>query len=62
MKMSDIRILTKEELAKKLGESEHELRSLAFQVSAGQLKTVRKVRQVKRLIARMKTTLREKEN
>lgn len=62
MKMTDIRILSHEELVKKLSESEQELRAFAFQIAAGQLKTVRKVRNTRQLIARIKTLLREKKH
>ncbi|OGY69183.1 MAG: 50S ribosomal protein L29 [Candidatus Jacksonbacteria bacterium RIFCSPLOWO2_02_FULL_43_9] len=57
--MNDVRILSKDELTKKLTESRNELRALTFQVAAGQLKTVHKIHEIKILIARINTALRQ---
>jgi len=49
-----------ETLKKVLQEAEHELRTLRSDISAHQLSQVRKVRETRHLIARLKTFLQQK--
>lgn len=52
------RELGKEELEKKLGEVEHELMSLRFRHSSGQLGQTHKLQSLRKDIARLKTASR----
>jgi large subunit ribosomal protein L29 len=61
MQPKEIRKLNKEDLAKQLEETHHELFNLRFQVSTGQLSNQRELKKVKRTIARIKTIIRERE-
>ena len=60
MKPSEIRALTAAELKRKLDESREELMNLRFQISTGSLKDFTRLRQTRRIIARMTTILNEK--
>ncbi|MDI3314635.1 MAG: 50S ribosomal protein L29 [Mycobacterium sp.] len=57
----ELRELTDEELAERLRESKEELFNLRFQLATGQLNHNRRVRTVRRQIARIHTVLRERE-
>ena len=57
----ELRELTDEELTDKLRESKEELFNLRFQMATGQLTNNRRLRTVKRDIARIYTVLRERE-
>ncbi len=57
----DIRELAEEELVTRLGESKEELFNLRFQVATGQLDNNRRLREVRRDIARIYTVMRERE-
>ncbi len=61
MKAQEFRVMSKEELLKKEKELKEELFALRFQNALGRLENVRRIREVKRDIARIKTILREKE-
>ncbi|TBH20908.1 50S ribosomal protein L29 [Thermus thermamylovorans] len=60
MKPSEIRKLSPAEIEKLLREKKRELMDLRFQASIGQLSQNHRVREVRRLIARLLTILREK--
>jgi len=61
MKASEIRVLTDEELLKKLEEAHEELFNLRFRLATRQLGNHRELPKVQRNIARIKTILRERE-
>ncbi len=56
MKPSDVRALTDDQVAEKIGELQKEAFNLRFQRASGQLENTARVRQVRRDIARLKTT------
>ena len=60
MKAKELRQLSEGELLIKEKELDEELFNLRFQHATGQLDNVMRIPQVKRDIARLKTTLREK--
>ena len=60
-KTSDIRELPVSELTERLDETREELFNLRFQLATGQLDNYRRVRLLRRDIARVKTVLRERE-
>jgi large subunit ribosomal protein L29 len=57
----ELRELTNEELTDRLRESKEELFNLRFQTATGQLNNNRRLRTVRREIARIYTVLRERE-
>jgi large subunit ribosomal protein L29 len=57
----ELRELTEDELIERLRESKEELFNLRFQMATGQLDNNRRLRTVKREIARVYTVLRERE-
>ena len=61
IKPSDIRELGVEEVERRLAESREELFNLRFQNATGQLDNFRRIRELRRDIARIKTVLREQE-
>ena len=61
MKVDQIRVLSNEELLKKLEEAHEELFNLRFQLSTRQLVNHCEIPRVKKKIARMKTILAERE-
>lgn len=61
MKANEIRNLSTEELAQKLGDLKDELFKLRFQLATGQLDNPMRIREVRKTIARVKTILRERE-
>ncbi len=61
MKVDQIRVLSNEELLKKLEEAHEELFNLRFQLATRQLVNHREIPRVKKKIARMKTILAERE-
>jgi large subunit ribosomal protein L29 len=61
MKAQEIRAMTSDELAQRLGDAYEELFNLRFQFSAGQLENFNRLTEVKRDIARLKTIMRERE-
>lgn len=60
MKAKDLRMLSREDAAKKVQEMEEELFNLRFQAKMGQLANALQLRMVRRSIARAKTILAEK--
>ncbi|MFH1737060.1 MAG: 50S ribosomal protein L29 [Actinomycetota bacterium] len=61
MNAKELRAMSQEELNKKLTEAKEELFNLRFQMSTAQLDNPRRVRQVRRDIARIETVRRERE-
>lgn len=61
MKLKDIRGLSDEELKNKLNDTREELMKLRFQTSSGSLTDFTRLRQTRRIIARMLTVMRERE-
>ena len=61
MKTKEIRELTQDELAQKLGDLKTEFFNLRFQLATGQLNNPSSIKNVKKDIARVKTVMRENE-
>ena len=61
MKVTELRELSAEELASKLAEMKQELFNLRFQHAINQLDNPKKLAEVKKTIARIKTIIHEKE-
>ncbi len=61
MKSSDIRLMNSDEIQSKLLETRKEFMLLRFQSVSGQLTDTSKINNIKRLIARFETILREKQ-
>ena len=61
MKASEIRKLSAEELAAKLGDLKKDLFNLRLQLATNQLENNNKITEVKRDIARVNTVIREKQ-
>ena len=61
MRADELRNLTETELEQKLRELKEELFNLRFQHATAQLDNPMRIREVKRIIARVKTILRERE-
>lgn len=61
MKAKEMRDLTREELLKREKELKEEAFNLRFRHSTGQLENTARMKLVKRNIARIETTLRQKE-
>jgi large subunit ribosomal protein L29 len=61
LKMSEIRDLPVEEINQKLTETKEELFNLRFQNATGQLDNYKRLRELKRDVARIKGILRERE-
>ena len=59
MKTSEIRNLNDDQIIKKIEESRQELFNLRVQVSTQQLTRVSEINRVRKLIARMRTVLKE---
>ena len=59
--MQEMRVLADEELVIRLGQSKEELFNLRFQVATGQLDNNRRLRDVRKDIARIYTVMRERE-
>ncbi|MBL7053915.1 50S ribosomal protein L29 [Patescibacteria group bacterium] len=62
MKIKEIRQKSKQELNKLLLESHEKLRELRFKVQLKQIRKVRDMRKAKKLIAKILTILKEKQN
>ncbi|KAA1422270.1 50S ribosomal protein L29 [Mumia zhuanghuii] len=58
---ADLRSLSAEDLAAKLGEAKEELFNLRFQAATGQLENNARLRTVRKDIARIYTVVRERE-
>ena len=61
MKVTELRELSAEELASKLAEMKQELFNLRFQHAINQLDNPKKLAEVKKTIARIKTIIHERE-
>ena len=61
MTAAELRELPDDELRQKLAEGKEELFNLRFQIVTGQLDNPRRIKQVKREIARVLTVLRERD-
>ena len=61
MKNSEIRKLTTEEINKKIDESKEELFNLRMKQATGTLENPSRIRELRKLVARLKTILRERE-
>ena len=61
MTANELRELPDDELRQQLSESKEELSNLRFQVVTGQLDNPRRIKEVKREIARVLTVMRERE-
>ena len=61
MRAAEIRRLSPEELTQRLDDSADDLFRLRFQLISGQLQNHRRIRQIRREIARIKTIIRERE-
>ena len=59
--MEEIRKLSNEEIAKKLDECGEELFNLRFSQATGSLEKPSRIRELRKLVARMKTVLIERE-
>lgn len=60
MKASEIRKINNTDLEKRIGELKSELFNLRFQAAVGQLENTARIKEVKRLIAQMKTIIGER--
>ena len=61
MKNKDIREMSTEELNKKIAEYKEELFNLRFSQATGNLEKPSRIRELRKLVARMKTVIRERE-
>jgi large subunit ribosomal protein L29 len=61
MKNKEIRDLTNEQLIKKIEEHKEELFNLRFSQATGNLEKPSRIRELRKLVARMKTIIRERE-
>ena len=61
MTNKEIRELSNEEILSKIEETKEELFNLRFQQATGSLEKPSRLRELRRLVARMKTVLRERE-
>lgn len=61
MKANEIRDLTTSEIEENVKELKEELFNLRFQLATGQLENTARIKTVRKTIARMKTTIRERE-
>ncbi|MDA0871555.1 MAG: 50S ribosomal protein L29 [Firmicutes bacterium] len=60
MNASEIRKINNTDLEKRIGELKSELFNLRFQAAVGQLENTARIKEVKRLIAQMKTIIGER--
>ncbi len=61
MNNNDLRKLSNEELVKKISECKEELFNLRFSQATGNLEKPSRIRELRKLVARMKTIIRERE-
>jgi large subunit ribosomal protein L29 len=61
LKVSDIRDLSHDEIERRLEETKEELFNLRFQNATGQLDNYKRITDLRRDVARIKTILREQE-
>ena len=60
MKAKEVKELTDRELENKLSEFKEELFNLRFQLATGQLENYKRIKDVRKSIARVKTVMRER--
>lgn len=61
MRVSEIRVLSDQDIIKKLDDLKEELFNLRFRSAVGQLENPMRIRTVRKTIARVKTVQRERE-
>ena len=61
MKLTEMRLLSIEELKNKLTDARNELMNLRFQIITGQLTDTSRLKQNRRIIARYETLIHERE-
>lgn len=61
MNNTEIRKMSTEELTKKIAEYKEELFNLRFSQATGSLEKPSRIRELRKLVARMKTIIRERE-
>jgi len=61
VKNNELRELSNEELIQKIEQSKEELFNLRFSQATGSLEKPSRIRELRKLVARMKTILRERE-
>jgi len=61
MKNKELRELSSEDLLKKIEESKEELFNLRFSQATGNLEKPARINELRKLVARMKTIIRERE-
>ena len=61
MKTKDIREMSTEELNKKIAEYKEELFNLRFSQATGNLEKPSRIKEIRKLVAKMKTIIRERE-
>lgn len=61
MKNKDLREMSTEELNKKISEYKEELFNLRFSQATGNLEKPSRIKELRKLVARMKTIIRERE-
>ena len=61
MKIKDIREMSTEELNKKIEEYKEELFNLRFSQATGNLEKPSRIKELRKLVAKMKTIIRERE-
>ena len=61
VKINEIRNLSNEEIIAKIEESKEELFNLRFSQATGNLEKPSRINELRKLVARMKTVLRERE-
>lgn len=61
MKVNEIRNLTTDEIVKRIEETKEELFNLRFQQATGNLEKPSRIKDLRKLIARLKTVLHERE-
>jgi len=61
MKASEIKNMTTAEIEQKVNSLKEELFNLRFQLATGQLENTARISEVRKMIARAKTVLRERE-
>ena len=61
LKNKDIRDLSTEEINKKIAEYKEELFNLRFNQATGNLEKPSRIKELRKLVARMKTVIRERE-
>ena len=61
LKVAEIKELSREEIESRLDETKEELFNLRFQNATGQLDNYKRIKELRRDVARIKTVLREQE-